>query len=158
MLYRVLRVATRTPYRAALVVTVMTLPMVAMRAPSAPPQPSFQIIGNTVGVAELDSSSLRAVFRGERSAWPSSKPVTIILPSARAEFAESLSRLLFRTSPGGMQRYWLALVFQGRATPPVFLDSADEMIAYVRRTPGAIAVVPTSPADLQIRDLVVRIR
>ena len=158
MLRSTRQIARRTTHRALLLVMTMTLPLLAMRTQPTPSQSSFQIIGNTVGVAEFDSSGLRAVFRGERSAWPSSKPVTIILPSARVEFAESLARLLFRTSPSGMQRYWLALVFQGRATPPVFLDSAEEMIAYVRRTPGAIAVVPTGSLDSSTRELVVRIR
>ena len=40
-----------------------------------------------------------------------------------------------------MQKYWLSLVFQGRTSPPVFLDSDAEIIAYVLKTPGAIGVI-----------------
>jgi hypothetical protein len=41
-----------------------------------------------------------------------------------------------------MQRYWLGLVFQGRASAPVFVDSAAEVLSYVQEHPGAIGMVP----------------
>lgn len=124
----------------------------------APPQTDFVLIGNATGIADVDSSTVRSIFRGERSQWPSNRPVTIILPSSRSEFAESLARLIFRSSSSGMQRFWLALVFQGRAAPPVFLESAQDMVAYVRRTPGAIAIVPAGSVDSPPRELVIRVR
>lgn len=144
---------------AALVLPVVATREIAAQPPSiAPPTLGFVLIGNTTGTVDIDSAGLRAVFRGERSQWPTSKPVTVILPSARAEFAEPLARLMFRSSPSGMQRYWLALVFQGRAAPPVFLDSSEEIVAFVRRTPGAVAMVPVGTAELATRELVIRVR
>ena len=128
------------------------------RSAKAPPMTDFVLIGNATGISDVDSSTLRAIFRGERSQWPSNRPVTIILPSSRAEFAEPLARMVFRSSPSGMQRFWLALVFQGRASPPVFLDSAEEMVAYVRRTPGAITLVPAGAGEASARDLVIRVK
>jgi hypothetical protein len=56
-----------------------------------------------------------------------------------------------------MQRFWLALVFQGRAAPPIFVDSAEEMVSYVRRTPGAIALVPRDSVN-SAGPLLVRVR
>jgi hypothetical protein len=65
--------------------------------------------------------------------------------------------MLFKSSPGGMQRFWLALVFQGRAAPPIFVDSVEEMVSYVRRTPGAIALVPRDSVSAA-GPLLVRVR
>jgi hypothetical protein len=56
-----------------------------------------------------------------------------------------------------MQRFWLALVFQGRAAPPIFVDSVEEMVSYVRRTPGAIALVPRDSVN-SAGPLLVRVR
>jgi hypothetical protein len=119
--------------------------------------PDLVVLANNTGIAELDSAGLRAVFRGERTQWPSARRVTVVLPSSRAEFAGAISRILFQSSPGGMQRFWLALVFQGRAAPPIFVDSVDEMVSYVRRTPGAIAMVPRDSVST-IGPLLVRVR
>ena len=115
------------------------------------------VLANNTGLAELDSAGLRSVFRGERSQWPSERRVTVVLPSSRAEFAGTIARMLFKSSPGGMQRFWLALVFQGRAAPPIFVDSVEEMVSYVRRTPGAIALVPRDSVSAA-GPLLVRVR
>ncbi len=156
--------------RRAVCVVVLVCAMLGgsnLRAMSAPPgavrigghdQPSdLVVLANNTGIAELDSAGLRAVFRGERSQWPSERRVTVVLPSSRAEFAGTISRMLFKSSPGGMQRFWLALVFQGRAAPPIFVDSVDEMVSYVRRTPGAIALVPRDSVSAA-GPLLVRVR
>jgi hypothetical protein len=115
------------------------------------------VLANNTGLAELDSAGLRSVFRGERSQWPSERRVTVVLPSSRVEFAGTIARILFKSSPSGMQRFWLALVFQGRAAPPIFVDSVEEMVSYVRRTPGAIALVPRDSVSTA-GPLLVRVR
>lgn len=151
----------------AVVLGVALLGGSSLRAMPAPPgavlirghdqPPELVVLANNTGIAELDSAGLRAVFRGERSQWPSERRVTVVLPSSRAEFAGTISRMLFKSSPGGMQRFWLALVFQGRAAPPIFVDSVDEMVSYVRRTPGAIALVPRDSVSTA-GPLLVRVR
>ena len=114
------------------------------------------VIGNVEGVQRLDPSEVRRVFRGEQSLWRSGIAVTVVLPSPRSPFIEAVSTGVFGLSKAAMQRYWLGLVFQGRAAPPVQLETADEMIAFVRRTPGAIAVVPAPIAE-SARSIVIAI-
>jgi hypothetical protein len=40
-----------------------------------------------------------------------------------------------------VKKYWLNLVFQGRANAPVYLDSNEEILNYVKKHPGAIGVL-----------------
>ena len=47
-----------------------------------------------------------------------------------------------------VQKFWLSLVFQGRANPPVFLDDDSDIINYVRKTPGALGVVSTNAQNI----------
>jgi len=134
-----------------------TAPAAAWRAPlvpSAPPRLEFVVIGNATGLTAITETQAQAILRGERTLWDSRLPVTVVLPGQRAAHADSLTRGLMGMSRAGMQRYWLALVFQGRATPPVFHDTVEETVAFVRRTPGAIALIPAGQGG-DLRDLLI---
>ena len=39
------------------------------------------------------------------------------------------------------RRFWLSLVFQGRANPPIYLDNNQKIIEYINENEGAIAVI-----------------
>ena len=51
-----------------------------------------------------------------------------------------------------VNKFWLALVFQGKADSPVSFDSADALENFVATIPGAIGIVEQSevPADAQV--------
>ena len=117
----------------------------------------FVVVANGSGLSEVTVPELRRIFRGEQSLWSTKQPVSVVLPSARAEFTDRFARQVLGMTRAGMQRYWLALVFQGRANPPVLQDSAADVLAYVQRTPGAIGLVPASTPGLQ-KALVIRVR
>ncbi len=117
----------------------------------------FVAVANSSGLSEVTVPELRRIFRGEQSLWSTKQPVSVVLPSARAEFTDRFARQVLGMTRAGMQRYWLALVFQGRANPPVLQDSAADVLAYVQRTPGAIGLVPASTPGLQ-KALVIRVR
>jgi hypothetical protein len=40
-----------------------------------------------------------------------------------------------------LNRFWLALVFQGKASAPNFFNSMSELESFVAQTPGAIGIV-----------------
>ena len=122
--------------------------------PAAPPRLGYVVIGNATGLTGITEAQVQAILRGERTLWDSRAPIIVVLPGQRAPHADSLSRELLRMSRAGMQRYWLALVFQGRASPPVFQDSVEETVAFVRRTPGAIAVIPAGQGG-DLRELLI---
>ena len=83
--------------------------------------------------------------------------VTVVLPSARADFTDLFARQALGMTRAAMQRYWLAIVFQGRANPPVPQDSAAEVLAYVQRTPGAVGLVPAVTPGIP-KSLVIRVK
>lgn len=115
------------------------------------------VIGNATGLTALDRDDLRAIFRGERSVWETGNSVIIVLPSTRSPDLDAFASQVLGMSRSAMQRFWLSLVFQGRASPPVSFDSAEEIVQFVRRTPGAIAVIPAGAGDPP-RNLVIRLR
>ena len=99
------------------------------------------IIGNKTGLTELTLKEARDIFKGKMAFWKNKEEVIIVLPSPKSDDATGVANEIFQTSVTGMQKYWLALVFQGRSNPPVFVQSTREAIDYVNKNPGAIAAL-----------------
>lgn len=111
------------------------------------------IIGNTIGTVSMKKNSLINVFKGRLDSWNNNATVKIVLPSQKNESATLTAKVIYGTSVKGMQKFWLSLVFQGRANPPIFLDSDEEIIRYVQKNPGSIGIIPKDmdyPKSLQI--------
>ncbi len=106
------------------------------------------IIGNKTGLTELTLKDARDIFKGKMTFWKNQEEVIIVLPSPKSDDASGVAREIFQTSVTGMQKHWLALVFQGRANPPVFVQSTLEAINYVNKNPGAIAALYCKSSDV----------
>jgi ABC-type phosphate transport system substrate-binding protein len=102
---------------------------------------TLTIVGNNTGYTSVSSKVIKDVFKGKYSLWSNKVSIIIVLPSSKSANAETVASYLYGTTFTGMQKYWLSLVFQGRANPPVFLDSDDEIIEYVKENTGAVGIV-----------------
>lgn len=118
---------------------------------SAQAEERLIIIGNKTGLTELTLKDARDIFKGKMAFWKNKEEVIVVLPSPKSDDASGVAKEIFQSSVTAMQKHWLALVFQGRANPPVFVQSTKEAIDYVNKNPGAIAAlycksseVPTS--------------
>jgi len=101
----------------------------------------YKVIGNTTGVTELTQGQVKSYFKGKYTLWGNSKSVKVVLHSSESTQAEKMAKLIFNTSHQGVKKYWLSLVFQGRANPPIYCDSDSEVLQYVKKTPGAIGII-----------------
>jgi ABC-type phosphate transport system substrate-binding protein len=104
----------------------------------------LSIIGNKTGLTQLKAQEARNIFRANTTTWPNKISVTIALPSPKSSSSEPVARLIYGTRPASVQKFWLSLVFQGRATPPNFFDTDQELIQFIQRTPGAIGVISST--------------
>ena len=104
-------------------------------------QSNLQLIGNKTGYASIQLKEARQVFKVKYSTWTSGKPVVIVLPSPKHPRSEEVCRLIYETTPSGVQKFWLSLVFQGRASPPLFFDSDEEILSYVSKNTGSIGII-----------------
>ena len=102
---------------------------------------SIIVIGNKVGFESTSMKEVKQIFRGKYSSWKNNEQVTIVLPSSKSESAIGVALIIYGTSVSSMQRYWLSLVFQGRFSAPIFLETDQEIITYIKKTPGAIGVI-----------------
>ena len=99
------------------------------------------IIRNKTGFSSNSAKEIKQVFRGKYANWSTREQVIIVLPASKSSSAEIVASVIYGNTVSGVQKYWLSLVFQGRSNPPVFLDSDEEIINYVKRTSGSIGVI-----------------
>lgn len=99
------------------------------------------IVGKNIGTVTLKKNTLINVFRGRMNSWDNKNTLTIVLPSQKNTSAILVAEEIYKTTLKGMQKFWLSLVFQGRANPPIFLDTDEEIIKYVQKYPGSIGII-----------------
>lgn len=113
------------------------------------------LVGNNTGLKAVTSKQAASIFKGNQSHWTTKEQVIIVMPTSRADFSEQFATGVINGSHSTLQKYWLALVFQGRSSPPVFLNSSEEILDFVRRNPGSIAFLDLPereiPSGLLIR-------
>lgn len=109
-------------------------------------------IGNAKGTpADIKMKDLQSVLKGEKQRWEDGTKISIALLKTSTPGGAATSKKIYNMSADQLNKYWLALVFQGKAKAPIFFNSAAEVAAYVSITPGAIGVIDTSdPAGTKV--------
>ncbi len=103
------------------------------------------IIGNHESVpAELNMTLLRSVLRGEKQRWDDGASIKIALMKTTNAIGTATCKKVYNMTGNELNKYFLALVFQGKAKAPTFFSSVSELENYVAETPGAIGVTQGS--------------
>ena len=102
---------------------------------------NVKVLGNSVGFEKVNKADLKKIFLGNSSNWSNNVNAIIVLPSTRYNGADKLTKTVMEKSHSLTRRFWLGLVFQGRANPPVYLDNNQKIIEYVNQNTGSIAVI-----------------
>ena len=111
------------------------------------------VVSNQKGApAEMKLSELKSVLKGERQRWRNGNKIVIALMKTNTPAGRYTSERIYDMSPDELKKYWLALVFQGKADAPVFFNTAGELLTFVAEHPGAIGVIdqPAPAAGTQI--------
>ena len=102
---------------------------------------NVKVLGNSVGFKKVNKADLKKIFLGNVSNWSNKVNAIIVLPSTRYTGADKLTKTVMEKSHNLTRRFWLGLVFQGRANPPIYLDNNQKIIDYINENKGAIAVI-----------------
>ena len=99
------------------------------------------IIGNAQSVpSEMNMNQLKSVFKGERFRWEDGSSIKIALMKTNTSIGSDTCKKLYNMTGNELNKYFLALVFQGKVKAPTFFNSVSELESYVAQTPGAIGV------------------
>lgn len=114
--------------------------------------------GNEIGAAEMSYDRIVEYYKAKSAYWDNNKAVTICLPGTKSTDAEKICSLIYKKSVRDVQKFWLSIVFQGRAKSPMFFERDEEMIEYVKKTPGAIGVLLSTARNQIPNNLIIKVR
>jgi hypothetical protein len=118
-------------------------------------QGTLTIVGHNESVpAEMNMTELQSVLKGEKMRWDDGVKVKIALMKTNTPIGSVTSEKIYNMSGNELNKYFLALVFQGKVKAPTFFTSASELETYVSQTPGAIGVVEDA-TEAQLKVVVV---
>jgi len=115
-------------------------------------------IGNEIGVTELPFSKIIDYYKAKNAYWDNNRAVTLCLPGTKSPDAEKIYSVIYKKQVRDVQKFWLSIVFQGRAKSPMFFEQEEEMIEYVKRTPGAIGVVTSKSKNSIPNNLIIKVK
>lgn len=127
--------------------------MLSLHASLKAQNESLTIITNDKGApAELKFADLKSILLGEKQRWRNGNKIMIALMKTSTPAGILTCKKIYDMSSDELKKYWLALVFDGKADGPVFLNSAAEVESFVAENPGAIGVVdqPQEIADTHV--------
>ena len=103
---------------------------------------SFKVVVNTNNpVSSLTKKELSDIFLKKHLKWQSGEVVIPVDLSSKSSVREDFSNQVHGKSVSAVKSYWQQFVFAGKGTPPVEKNNDDEVIDFVKRTPGAVGYV-----------------
>jgi len=102
----------------------------------------LSIVGNEQSVpGDINRKLLESVMRGEKLRWEDGASIKIALMKTNTPVGSNTCKKIYSMSGNELNKYFLALVFQGKVKAPAFFNSQGELLDYVVSTPGAIGVI-----------------
>ncbi len=99
-------------------------------------------VGNQSGTpSAMKSSELKSILMGETQRWKNGKRILIALMKTNTPLGQITSSKIYDMSGDELNKFWLALVFQGKATAPTFFNSESDLESFVAQNPGAIGII-----------------
>lgn len=114
---------------------------------------NLTVVSNTVGApASLKTSELTAIMMGEKQRWQNGKKITIVMVKTNKPIGKVTCQKLYKMSGDEVNKFWLSLVFQGKAQAPVFFNTPQEVQNYVSQNEGSIGILndTTTTDDVKI--------
>ncbi|MEM8487854.1 MAG: hypothetical protein AAF564_20050 [Bacteroidota bacterium] len=95
----------------------------------------------SVMVSELNEQELIDIFSLEESHWSNGGRIVPVELKGKSDIKSQFYALIGR-SPNEIKRKRLRIVLAGDGDPPIPAKSAEEMLAKISSTPGAIGYLP----------------
>jgi hypothetical protein len=99
------------------------------------------VTNQNMDLTSLTERKLKAIFLGEITLWKSKTklhPCYLNKPILYQQFFSETIKM----SQSQFNKYWLKRVFSGYGTPPRSYGTIEQLITYINRNKGAMAVIP----------------
>jgi len=109
---------------------------------------SLTVISNSKGApAELKLTDLKSILKGEQQRWRNGNKNSIALMKTSTPGGMYICQKIYNMSSDELKKFWLALVFEGKADAPEFFNTITEVQNFVAENPGAIGIIDQPPTS-----------
>ena len=113
-------------------------------------------VGNPNGVpSDIKLTELKSILLGEKQRWKNGSRIIIALMKTNTAIGKNTSSRMYDMTGDQLNKFWLALVFQGKAQAPNFFSSTNDLQNFVAQTQGAIGIVDKPIVDGELRGVLV---
>ena len=100
---------------------------------------------------EITRHVARLIFTMRLLRWSDGTPVTVFVLDDTDSLHRQFTKQVLDLYPRQLRRVWDRNLFSGSGAVPVTVDSVDEMIRWVDKTPGAIGYLPSGYATEAVK-------
>lgn len=103
---------------------------------------SFKVIvNNSNTVSTLTAKEVSDLFLKKKTKWPAGSVVIPVDLSSGSSVRENFSQKIHGKSTTAIRSFWQQAAFAGTASAPVEKSSDNDVIEFIKKTPGAIGYI-----------------
>ncbi len=131
----------------------LSLALVLTVAVSAPGDGLAIVVHPASRLDTVSRTELSKIFLGRLRTWSDGSPAVPVDQLPDRPVRERFSRQILGRSVVNVEVYWKRMIFSGRGIPPDELRDDQQVLEFVRRTPGAVGYVDAATAPTGVRRL-----
>ena len=126
-------------------------------AGSPTPAGDYRLVVNPANPAsEIARADAARLFLKKVTTWPDGTPVAVVDQMRTAPVRAAFTRDVHKKDVDALVAYWATLVYSAREMPPPVKRSDDEVLEFVRQTPGAVGYVSADAATSGVKVVALR--
>lgn len=130
--------------------------LVCAAAPMARAQDVQIVVNAANAVSELPASAISDLFLKKIAKFPGGGAATPVDQAATAAPRASFSKSVLGRPVSAVATYWQQQIFGGGELPPAIKASDDEVVAFVKATPGGIGYVSAGASVAGVKVVAVK--
>jgi ABC-type phosphate transport system substrate-binding protein len=126
------------------IAAVLIVAIVATTVPAMAEGQDYKVVINQANTTtSITKANLSDCFMNQAKTftWISGQPLIPVDQAASSNVRKAFSTDIHGRDVGAVKSYWQRQIFTGKAVPPQEKASDDEVLAFVRATPGAVGYV-----------------
>ena len=131
--------------------TALLVALVVMVARPASAQEFKVIVNSANSTADLPAAVVGKLFLKETAKFPNGTPAMPVDQAKTSPVRAAFSKSVIGRPVGAVETYWQQQIFSGKEVPPAAKASDDDVIAFVKSTPGAIGYVNAGAATAGVK-------
>lgn len=132
------------------------LMVIAAPVRSAAAQDFKVIANNAVSASSISADLLAKVFLKQTDKLPDGSAATPVYQSKTSATRIAFDRAILGKSVAGLETFWQQQIFSGKDVPPASKSTDDDVINFVKSTPGGIGYVSAGSAAAGVKVIAVK--